>query len=128
MNIEYIQPPDLPRPAAYSHVVKAGQTVYLAGQVPQDANGQVVGRGDITAQAEQVFQNLRSGLRAAGGDLQNLVKITIFVTDPRFREAVGAVRTRYLQDPLPASTLVCVAALAMPEWLLEIEGIAVLDG
>ena len=126
MPKERIQPPGLSRPPTYTHVVKAGNTVYLAGQTPVDEQGQVVGRGDITAQTTQVFENIKKALAAAGADFSDLVKITVYVTDPRFREALSDVRRRYLTDELPASTLVVVAGLANPDYLVEIEAIAVI--
>ncbi len=127
MPVERIQPQGLAKPPTYSHVVKAGNTVYLAGQVSRDENGQTVARGDIAAQATQVFENLTRALAAVGGTLDNLVKITVYITDPRYREPVSEVRHKYLRGPLPASTLIVVAGLAEPDLLLEIEGIAVLD-
>lgn len=128
MPVDRIQPQGLPTPPTYSHVVRAGNTLYIAGQVAQNEKGEVVGRGDITAQTVQVFENLGKALRSAGADYRNLVKITVFVTDSRFREPVSAVRSKYLVAPtLPASTLIVCAGLASPDYLLEIEGIAVLD-
>jgi enamine deaminase RidA (YjgF/YER057c/UK114 family) len=127
MPKERIQPPGLHRPPNYSHVIKAGNTVYLAGQVSVDGQGQVVGRGDITAQATQVFENIGKALAAGGATFADLVKITVFITDARFREPVAEVRRKYLGTELPASTLLVVAGLAQPDYLLEIEGIAVVD-
>ena len=125
MSVQHIQPEGLVKPPTYSHAVKAGNTVYIAGQVAQDEQGQVVGRGDFAAQATQVFENLKKALAAAGADFKHLVKINVYMTDPRYREALGQVRTQYITGPLPASTLVVVAGLALPEYLLEIEGVAV---
>ena len=125
MPKERIQPPGLSRPPTYSHVVKAGDTVYIAGQTPVDEQGQVVGRGDSTAQTTQVFENIKKALAAAGADFPDLVKVTVYITDPRLRDAVAEVRRRYLTDALPASTLVVVAGLAHPDYLLEIEAVAV---
>ena len=126
MAVERIQPDGLASPPTYSHVVKAGNTIYIAGQVAQDEQGQVVGAGDFVAQAEQVFQNLERALAAAGASFGDLVKTTVYVTDPRYRELLRDVRSKYLgRDALPASTLVVVAGLALPEYLLEIEAIAV---
>jgi enamine deaminase RidA (YjgF/YER057c/UK114 family) len=124
MPVERIQPAGLIRPPTYRHVVKTGNTVYIAGQVAQDESGQVVGPGDITAQATQVFENLARALASVGADFSNLAKMTIYLTDPRYREPLGAVRSKYLGDNLPASTLVVVAGLASPDYLIEIEGIA----
>ena len=69
----------------------------------------------------------KKALASVGGDLTHIAKITVFVTDPRFREPLGEVRKRYLGDTLPASTLVTVAALASPDLLIEIEATAILD-
>jgi enamine deaminase RidA (YjgF/YER057c/UK114 family) len=87
----------------------------------------VVGRGDISAQATQVFENIGKALAAGGATYADLVKITVFITDPRFREPVAEVRRKYLGTDLPASTLLVVAGLASPDYLLEIEGVAVID-
>ena len=125
MPLERIQPDGLSKPPTYTHVIKAGNTIYLAGQTPQDENGQAVGRGDITAQAVKVFENIKTALASAGAGFGDLVKITVYITDPRYREAVGEVRRRYIGNELPASTLVVVAGLANPDYLLEIEGVAV---
>lgn len=127
MAVERIQPEDLMKPATFSPVVKVGAqhtTIYIAGQIAQDAKGNVVGQGDFNAQATQVFENLKRALTAAGASFDNLVKMNIYLTDPRFREPLAEVRSRYLTGALPASTLVTVAALAQPEYLLEIEVIA----
>lgn len=128
MSVERIQPEGLSRPPTYSQVVKAGNTIYIAGQVAQDERGQLVGPGDFVAQANQVFENLGKALAAAGAGFGDLVKTTIFVTDPRYREALRDVRNTYLgSTPPPASTLVVVAGLALPEYLLEIEAVAVVE-
>jgi len=126
--VERIQPDGLATPPTYSHVVKAGNTIYIAGQVAQDERGDLVGAGDFVAQATQVFENLGKALAAAGVGFEHLVKTTVYVTDPRYRELLRDVRTRYLgSDALPASTLVVVAGLALPEYLLEIEAVAVVE-
>jgi enamine deaminase RidA (YjgF/YER057c/UK114 family) len=128
MAVERIQPDGLSRPPTYSQVVKAGNTIYIAGQVAQDEHGQLVGPGDIVAQANQVFENLAKALAAAGASFGDLVKTTIYVIDPRYREALREVRSKYLGSaPPPASTLVVVAGLARPEYLLEIEAVAVVE-
>src|SRR3954462_6268413 len=80
---KFINPPGLTKPAGYTHVVVApdGRTVYLAGQVAFDSTGQVVGKGDFKAQAEQVYQNLRRALASVGGSLGDVVKTTTYITD-----------------------------------------------
>ena len=127
MPIERIQPQGLAKPTTYTHTVKAGNTVYIAGQTATDEQGQVVGRGDFVAQAEQVFANLGKALAGAGARFDQVVKITVFLTDARYRDALRDVRARHLGNQLPASTLLVVAGLADPDYLLEIEAVAVLD-
>jgi enamine deaminase RidA (YjgF/YER057c/UK114 family) len=127
MSAQFIQPDGMPKPPTYTPVVRNGNTIYIAGQTAQNEKGEVVGKGDPGAQAEQIFDNLRKCLASAGGSFEHLVKITVYLTDARFREPVAAVRSKYLKEPFPASTLVVVAGLANPDYLLEIEGIAVVD-
>ncbi len=128
MPIERIQPHGLRNSPLFTHVIKAGNTVYVAGQIAVGQDGQVVGRGDVTAQASQVFENLQKALAAVGADSSHLVKITIYATDAGFRDPIRDVRQRYLGSPDPVtSAFVVVAGLALPELLVEIDGIAVLD-
>ena len=124
MPKQVIQPQGLPKPPTYSHAVKTGNTVYIAGQIAQDAQGRLVGVGDIEAQAVRVFENLKLALASVNATFDDVAKITVFVTDPRFREKVGEVRARYLKEPFPASTFLVVSGLARPELLLEIEATA----
>jgi enamine deaminase RidA (YjgF/YER057c/UK114 family) len=125
MPIERIQPDSLPQSSLYSPVVRTGSVIYVAGQVAQDEKGEVVGRGDFPAQAEQVMANLGKALAAAGAGFEHLVRITIYMTDPRYRDTMRDITQRYLGAALPASTLLVVSALARPECLLEIDAIAV---
>jgi enamine deaminase RidA (YjgF/YER057c/UK114 family) len=127
MPIERLQPSDLPESPLYSHVVRVGNLVFIAGQVAQDASGQIVGVGDFTAQATQVFENLKKALATVGGDLTNLVKVTIYVTDARFRDPLREVNLRYVPTEKPVSTLLVVAALARPECLIEIDAVAAVE-
>ena len=117
------------RVSLYNHCVRVsgtGTTLYLAGQLARDADGRTVGVGDIRAQTEQVILNMQKILRAEGGDLRNLVKVTVFVTDMRHFDAISEVRRRYFTGDLPASTIVEVSKLAQPDLMIEIEGVAVL--
>ena len=111
----------------YSHAVLAGNTLYIAGQVAQDRKGRMVGKGDITAQAKQVFANLFAILKEAGGSPKNIVKMTTIITHHRYLEPYRAVRNALLKEPYPANTLLVVESLADPEWMIEIEAVAVLD-
>ena len=127
MPIERIQPHTLPASTLYSPVVRTGSVLYIAGQVAQDEHGEIVGRGDFQAQAVQVMDNLRKALAAAGAGLEHLVRITIYMTDARYRDVMRDVTRQYLGAALPASTLLVVSALARPECLLEIDAIAAVD-
>ena len=129
MDGERLNPPGVHVPAAhYSHVARVGQTLYISGQVPVDARGSLVGRGDAGAQARQIFANIETICRHFGGSLANVQKITTFITNWGFRAPVGEVRDALFTTPYPASTLVVISALASPDFLVEIEAIAVLDG
>jgi enamine deaminase RidA (YjgF/YER057c/UK114 family) len=125
----FINPPSLAKPTGYTHVVVApdGRTVYIAGQVALDSAGQLVREGDFRAQAEQVFHNLERALSSVGGTLRDVVKTTTFITDRKHLPALREVRSKHI-DPArpPASTLLVVSGLARPEFLLEIEAVAVL--
>ena len=99
MPLERIQPRGLKRWPQLTQVIKAGGTVYIAGQGAMDQDGQLVGRDDITAQATQTFENLKLALAAAGADLSNLVKITMYATDVAFLQPIAQVRRQYLGSP-----------------------------
>jgi enamine deaminase RidA (YjgF/YER057c/UK114 family) len=129
-GLRYINPPGLAKPSGYTHVVVApdGRTVYIAGQVALDSTGQLVGSGDFRRQAEQVIRNLQRALASVGGTLDNVAKTTTFITDLKHLPALREVRTQYLDlKRPPASTLLVVSSLARPEFLIEVEAIAVLS-
>lgn len=129
MTIRYINPPTIAHPSGYTHVVEAtgGRTIYISGQVALDASGNLVGEGDMRAQAQQVFENLHTALRAVGGGFGNVVKMTYFLVDMSRLPAVREVRDQFVQpEQLPASTVVEVRRLAREDFLLEVEAIAVL--
>ncbi len=127
MSIERLHPAGVAPHPMFTPVVRAGATIYIAGQVGRNAAGQLVGAGDITAQAHQVFDNVRAALAAAGAGFEHLVRITIYLTDVRYREPFNAVQRTYLTANLPASTLLIVAGLAQPEYLVEVDAIAWLE-
>lgn len=133
MSKEIFSPATLPPPTGYSHVAKVnkGTLVYIAGQVSSDASGKLVGEGDLGAQAEQVFKNLKLALEAAGAGMNDIVKMNTYivadVSEDEFPK-MRAVRGRYInQEKPPASTLVVVSRLARPGWLIEIEVVAAID-
>lgn len=132
MSRQHHDPETLVRPRGYTHAVavRGGTTVHVSGQVAFDAQGRVVGEGDLRAQTEQVFANLHVALAAAGAGWQHLVKTTVFVVglSPAARDIVAEVRARHLAGVTPpASTMVGVTALVRPELLIEIEAVAVID-
>ncbi|WP_329232252.1 RidA family protein [Streptomyces canus] len=113
--------------AQYSHVVLGrGRFVAIAGQVPLDEEGKLVGEGDAAVQARQVFENLRRCLTAVGATFDDVVKLTYFVTDMAHMPALRAARAEHIPDDrLPAASAVQVAALVRPEFLMEVEAFAV---
>jgi enamine deaminase RidA (YjgF/YER057c/UK114 family) len=107
--------------------VVAGNTVYLRGQVGQNIDtAESVGVGDVAAQTEQAMANVAQLLKEAGAELEDVVKIVIYLVDPRYREPVYRVVGRWLKGVYPVSTGIVVTALARPEWLVEIDVTAVI--
>jgi reactive intermediate/imine deaminase len=102
-----------------------GNTIYVSGQVAYDANGTLVGEGDMRAQTRQVFDNIKAVLAAAGAGLEDIVKINTYITDQSKFMDMLAVRTEIFGNNPPASTAVVVSALAFPGLLIEVEAIAV---
>jgi enamine deaminase RidA (YjgF/YER057c/UK114 family) len=127
-GIRRTNPPTLSPTTGYTHVVEAsgGRTVYISGQVALDSTGALVGAGDVRKQVEQVYENLRRALAAAGATFADVVKVNTYMTDAANVGVLREVRAKYMRpDQLPASTFVAVSGLARPEWLVEIEVIAV---
>lgn len=106
--------------------VRAGNTVYLRGQVGSDFDGNTIGAGDPAAQAEQAMKNVRQLLEEAGAELGDVVKIVVYITDPAWREPVYRVIGRWLKGVFPVSTGLIVDGLARPEWVMEIDVTAVI--
>jgi enamine deaminase RidA (YjgF/YER057c/UK114 family) len=132
MTLKCNNPDGLPTPLSYSHVVVAtgSRLVFVAGQVAEDSEGNLIGPGDMTAQARQVFANIGTALTAVGAVPQQVTKLTIFVANYR-REHLAMIeegRMALFGDHKPTDTLVGVAALSRPDYLLEVDAIAVIDG
>ena len=129
-RIRRIQPVALvdSRPAGFSQVVRAcGEFIFVSGQVALDASGRLVGRGDLVAQTHQAMKNVDAALKAASASFDDVVKLTIYIVDykPECRAQILEVRRQYIAgNALPASTLIGVQALAAPDFLIEIEAIA----
>ncbi len=108
-------------------VVAKGTMVFVRGQIGQDLKtSNSIGVGDVAAQTEQAMNNIEMLLKEAGSSLQHICKITIYIVDPRYREAVYRVVGRRLKGVFPVSTGIVVSALARPEWLVEVDAIAVI--
>ena len=126
MLIQHINPSTIAPPRGFSHVVKDGSTVYVAGQVARDRDGKTVGIDDAKAQTEQVFKNLEAALAAVGGNLSHIVKANIFMTYREDFPAYREIRAKYMPgDDLPVTTLVLCSGLADPDFRIEIEAIAI---
>ena len=107
-------------------VVRAGNTLYLRGQVGTDFDGNLIGFNDPEAQTEQAMKNVKQLLEEAGSCLDHVCKITIYLTSREIREVVYRTVGKWLKGVFPVSTGVIVAGLAKPEWLLEVDVIAVI--
>ncbi|MFN8532768.1 MAG: RidA family protein [Dehalococcoidia bacterium] len=127
MPKQVIVPEDVFPAVGYSHAYRVGNTIYCAGQVGVAVDRTLVGKGDMEAQCVQTFENLKRVLAAAGATMADVVKTTVYITDLANLAGLSKVRPRYLPDPGPAGTLVVVKSLASPDYLVEIEAIAVVD-
>ena len=128
-----VNPPALAKPAGYSHgfEVQGGKTLYMAGQVATDKAGAVVGKGDLVAQFRQVCENLKALVVARGGQMNDIVKLTMYVLSKADYKAkakdIGLVYREYFGRHFPAMTLVEVKGLYDDDCAIEIEGVAVVD-
>jgi enamine deaminase RidA (YjgF/YER057c/UK114 family) len=125
--INFVNPSELSSPTGYSHVaeVRGGRLVYISGQIALDAQGKLVGKGDLEAQADQVFRNLGAALASVGCTARNIVKFTVFMRNVKDVAAYRRARDRFMgEGPRPASTLVEVSKLVSEELLIEIEAVA----
>lgn len=127
MAAQRINPSSLSTPmAAYSQVVRKGSLVTTAGMVSLDADGQLVGEGDIEAQTRQTLENVKAALAAAGASMDDVIKTTIFISDFANYKAMNAVYDEYFSDAPPARSTIR-ADLVLPALLIEIEAMAVVD-
>jgi len=125
MARQRLQPKDLEDPVRYSLGWKTGNPVYLAGAIGHNTDGSLT--PDIRVQTKRSFEQLDAVLKEAGGSLKDIVKMTVFITDMRYREGYGEVRASLFAGDAPASTLIQCVALAAPGAMIEIEAVAVLD-
>jgi enamine deaminase RidA (YjgF/YER057c/UK114 family) len=131
MTLELINPDELPTPDSYTQVVAAtgSRMVFVAGQMSEDAQGNLVGPGDLAAQARQVFANVGRALAAAGAEPEQVTKITIYVVhhQPEYLPQIEAARVAVFGEHKPADALIGVEALAEPRYLIEVDAIAIVD-
>jgi len=129
-DIRFANPDGLFKPGTFSQIAIArGDTVvYISGQTARDEKSNIVGGGDVKKQAERVFENLRVAVEAAGGSMGDIARITTYVVGlkPEDRLWIGEMVKKHFPTP-PAHTLVGISALAVPELLIEIEAVAVMD-
>ena len=128
-SANFINPEGMHRPTGYTHVVEvtAGRPEFVSGQVALDGAGELVGPGDVAAQARQVFENLRAALGSVGASLQQVVKLTFYLVDATQMPAVRQVRDQFLDTARPpASTAVEVRRLVRDDLLIEVEAVAIL--
>lgn len=113
----------------YSHgIIASGRMLFVAGQVALDEEGRLVGRGDAAAQTRQVLTNLKRVIEGAGASMADVARTTVYLTRLDDRGPVGNVRAEFFPSPPPANTLLVVASLAQPEFLVEIDAIVPLNG
>jgi enamine deaminase RidA (YjgF/YER057c/UK114 family) len=131
MTLELINPEDLHTPQSYTHVIAAtgSRLVFIAGQAADDAQGNLVGPGDLAAQARQAFANVGRSLVAAGARPEQVTKITIYVVHhrPEYLPTISEARIAVFGDHRPTDALVGVQTLAEPGYLIEVEALAVVD-
>lgn len=131
MTLKYINPNDLPTPQTYTQVVVAtgSKLVFISGQEPEDIHGNLVGRGDLAAQARQVYANLGRALAAAGAGPQHVTRITIYLVDYKRDECLPVIeeaRRALFGAHKPADVVLGVERLS-PDYLIEVDAIAVID-
>ena len=109
----------------YTDAVVAGGFLWISGMLPTDAEGKLVGKGDVVAQTEQVFRNIEAVLSAAGLTFAQVARVTVYLCNVDDRPLINPVRRKYFGDSRPASTLVEISRLALDDALIEIEAVAV---
>jgi len=123
-----IAPDNLHRPFGYAHAVQIDKTLYISGQVPLDMELKSVGTGDIATQTDQVYGNLQKVLEGAGGKMSDIVMLNIYCTNlEAFDKHTRPIRKKYFGDYYPATTAVEIKRLYRPEYMIEVEAVAVLD-
>ena len=127
MPKEVITPKNVHRPRGYSHAYKCGNTIYVAGQIGWDEEGKLVGEGNVVAQTERAYENLKRVLEAAGASISDIVFMKIYTLDLEGFNKTADIRRKYFGKHFPATTLIVPVGLDEPGTLIEVEAIAVVD-
>ncbi len=123
---EVINPKNVHWPFGFSHIVKMGDTVYISGQLPQDQDGNIVGKGDMVAQTEKTYENLKKCLESVGATMHDIVMLRIFVTNLEEFQKTGDIRKKYFGKYRPATTGLEISGLYFPDAMIEVEATAVI--
>ena len=128
MAIEHVNPPTVNPPLTeFSQVTRVGNIIYIAGQIATDMDKELLGVGDAEKQFDQTFKNVHAILKHFGADWGNVVKLNTYFVHLSYRPAFVKMRKKHLSPPYPAQTVLVVSALAEPEYICEIDAIAVLE-
>ena len=129
MPKEIITPKNVQRPIGYSHAIRCGNTIYIAGQNALDEDGKLVGEGDVVAQTERSYENLKRVLEAAGASMSDVVQMRIYVLNECLEgfKKTGEIRRKYFGRHFPAITLLVIDGLYESGTLIEVEAVAVVD-
>ena len=127
MPIQRLNPDTLPKLAGIHHVVKAGNTAYIAGEIAMDKDNNIIGKGDPEAQVEQIYKNLELACNAVGGTLANMVKTTTWITSSDYFPVISRAREKHYGPNMPVNATLIISALALPDIVIEIEGIAYIE-
>ena len=128
MKFERIESPEVPElgPQSLSNCKKVGDQVFISGLISWDENQEIIGTGDAYTQARNIFASMKALMEVAGGKMNDVAKITMFVTDMRYQPDVWKARREFFTGDFPCSTLVCVSQLFKPDALVEIEAVGVI--
>ncbi len=127
MPKEIIVPENVHRARGYSHAIKCGNTIYVAGQVSFDEEGKLVGKGDVVSQTDRAYENLKRVLEAAGASISDIVVLHIYTMDLEGFSKTAEIRRKYFDKHFPTTTVLVVQGLDEPGTLIEVEAIAVVD-
>ena len=123
---EIINPKNVHWPFGYTHIAKVGDTLHISGQLPLDQEGKIVGEGDMTAQTDKTYENLKKCLESVGATMRDIVMLRIFVTDLEEFQKTAEVRTKYFGKYRPATTGLEISRLYYSEAMIEVEATAVI--